>query len=321
MKDQIKWLKDALATKEIIVTMASYCLKDRELKATDGCVVAGHPWDQEGEACIPGAEIEKIVSRLNEDPTISLTDKTLTIKSGDFKARLAIFPVDQWNYPGPEKTGWKPIPEGFVEGLAKLRPFISDNASQPWATCVYLENGFGYATNNVAIACVPFSELKRVKMLVPHWAIDFLIHRPGVTHWQPGEESIAFQWDNGAWMRSQLVSGIFPLNGVKLAQDAHNSTKTLQPIDEPLRAAFARLNGLIEGPLSIYANKVEGKFRDAMVEEKVVCAVPKDTDHSLWGVEYLEPVMKVATHWDPAAYPRSVFKGENISGVIMGRTK
>lgn len=322
MKQEINWLKGALTGKEIIVNMTYYKIQDGQIQATDGRIIAGHPWPYDGEALVPGIELEKIVSRVPEDQDIDLkfNKKNITVNAGDFRAFIPVIAdLNTWAYPGIENKKWSPVPENLHDALVNLKPFISSNATQPWANCIALKEDWAYATNNIAVAGMPCPGLGKINLLLPLWAVEFMLKRTGITHWQFTDNYIAFKWDNGAWMRTQIVQGEFPISAFKMVQEAAKVNPT-QVIDEKFRQAFARLNGLVEEPLRIYANRLWGKLREAEIEETVVSEIPASRDHTIWSMEHLKPVVECATHWNPGLWPKPVpFKGEKISGVIMGR--
>lgn len=324
MKNEITWLKDALVAKELVPSMACYCIQGGEIKATNGCVVAGHPFDSgKEEALIPGTDLEKILSKLEEgdEPRLKFTEKSVVVTSGSFRAVIPILSVKEWNYAGPEAGPWRELPPDLISALARIRPFISDNASQPWATCAHLSGNHVYATNNIVAVGSPVPDLGRVNFLLPHWAVDFIIKRPGVTHWQLGERAVSFKWENGAWLRSALMQGVFPTTAIKLVEEAEASKKTTQVIDADFRKAFNRLGSLVEGGLDIFADKMSGKFRGTLVEEKISCQVPHGLDKSRWAPEFLAPVIAAADLWSPSEFPNPAkFRGEKIAGVIAGRT-
>jgi hypothetical protein len=229
---------------------------------------------------------------------------------------------------------WHPIPEGFLGVLRSLRAFVPDNPAQAWVGCVALDHGNCYATNNIAVAgraC----EVGDVRALLPAYAIDFLLRREdGLEAWAWSDNYVAFKWDTGAWVRSQLVIGKFPERAAELVREAYDIEPT-QEITEEFREAFADVAGLAEDTIHVYANRIESRFKKSVVTAAVECEVPSASETfdvhlqkkkrleggvSIWGAQYLIPVISQATHWSPHMWPKPApFRGDNVAGFIVGR--
>lgn len=319
MKTALKWIGDALSPKDIVSGKSFYKVESGEIRATDGRLIAGHPWESEVEFVVPGEEFEQVFKRMKDEPTIKKTDKGISIRSGLFHGSINTLSLDKWAYPGVEQAVWQTIPEDLMTILAQLRPFISDNAMQKWATCVALENGWAYATNNVALAGAYCAGLDCMALL-PMWAVDFVLSRTeGLVRWAWTENYVAFQWDNGAWMRASLVVGQFPEKAAALIREAVKETTT-QKIDQDYRRAFADVAEMAEDTVMIYRDRMVAKFKQAEVVANVENKVPVDAECSIWGAAYLLPAIMIADSWAPNVWPKpSPFKGRIISGYVVGR--
>jgi hypothetical protein len=322
MKDIIAWLNDALSTKGIVSNMSHYKASNREICATDGRLLACHPWPYDGAFMVPGAEFEKVLNRLPGQPKLTLNKDSVTLSSGRFRGTLEVLPLSDWDtaWAIGDAVEWQPIPKGLPGLLKVLRGFISDNAVQQWSLCIALEDGWAYATNNVAIAGAPCKGLEGTKALLPIWAIDFLMGRlEGLESWVWNPNYCAFRWKNGAWMRAQLIVGQFPEKAAQLIRDSHNEQPT-QEITKEFRAAFERVAELAEDTVALYADRIESKFGKAVVEDGLECEVPANSEFSLWGAKFLLPALQVAQYWSPGAWPGAApFKGPVVSGYVIGR--
>lgn len=320
MKDQIGWLNDALAVKGIAREMTHYRVQDRTIRATDGRLTAGLPFDCDGNFLVPGRELAKLLSRMPNEPELTLADGTVTVRSGRFRGTITTLPPEQWDYPGVDASAWLPLPPDLPVLLRSLRPFVSDNAIQAWAMGVALEGGWCYATNNVVLAGAPCAGLGDASVILPVWAIDFLLSRTdSLVEWMWAPTYVAFRWDNGAWMRSNLIDGIFHERAAAMVRAAAGEAPTMAVTDE-FRAAFERVSGLAENLVTLYADHIEAGFGAALVREDVPCEVPAGGDKSLWAARFLTPVLEQATYWQPSLWPKPVpFKGERIVGYVAGR--
>lgn len=320
MHTTIKWLREALATKDLVAGMTHYCVRDGEIRATDGRITAGHPWQWEGEFLVPGMEFEKVLARMPETPKLKLKDNVLELRAKRFSGTINTLPLAEWDYPDVEDSRWQALPEDLLLALRALRPFISDNATQAWAMTVALDNGWAYATNNVSVAGMPFMKKSKSKALLPSWAVDFVLTREnGLTAWAWTDHYVAFRWESGAWMRSQLVVGEFPASAAELVRAAHKESPT-QEITQDFRAAFMEVLGVAEDTIAIHKDKITGGFGKAVLSATAHCEVPEGCEASLWGAKLLEPIIRSATHWSPSVWPKPApFKGDHIAGYIVGR--
>lgn len=319
MKTALDWIGDALASKDIVSSKTFYKVVAQEIRATDGLLIAGHPWPSEIEFVVPGEEFEKVFKRMKDKPTIKMTDKGINIRSGLFHGSINTLPLDKWSYPGVEDATWQVIPVDLLPVLKALRPFISDNAMQKWATCVALENGWAYATNNVALAGAPCKGLDLMALL-PMWAVDFVLSRmKGLKQWAWTKNYVAFKWENGAWMRAALVIGQFPEKAAALVREAIKEKPT-QKISPEFKAAFAAVAEMAEDTVLLYGDRIVARFKQSEVIANIGSKVPKDAECSIWGASFLLPAIAAADSWSPDVWPRPApFKGKVICGYVVGR--
>jgi len=322
MKTVIAWLNEALASKDIGAGMTYYRVKDKTISATNGNIVASHPWTfGKDEFLVPGKEFEKVLSRMTEAPIISLNkDGELILKSGRFRGTVQTLPLTEWDYPGVAGAKWQKLPADLIKLIKALQPFISDNASQAWATCIALKTGWAYATNNIAIAGGACKGLEKVDAMLPMWAVEFILSRvEGLKEWTYNNNFIAFRWDSGAWMRSQLIVGQFPERAAEMVRQSIKA-KTTQKIDDKFREVIERIGDLAEDTVLIYAKRIEARFGKAVVEDGVVCEIPKDADCSIFAAKVLLPAINAADSWSPSTWPNPTpFRGPVVSGYVVGR--
>lgn len=320
MKASLKWITDALSAKDITQGMSHYKISGKQIYATNGRIIAAHPWPGDGEYIVPGEEFEKILQRMPEDPKIVVGENGITVRSGRYHGSINTLDKTRWAYPGVEDAAWHPVPSALLPAIKALRPFVSDNAIQAWATCIALENDWLYATNNIALGGVPCPGLGPVMALLPSWAVDFLTAREsGLAAWAWTANYVAFKWDNGAWMRSNLVVGQFPERAAALVRSAHNEKPT-QVITEEFREAFRSVAGLAEDTIEVHANKLVARFKQADIVADITSEVPPGATCSIWGATFLVPALQAATSWSPGVWPKPApFKGDVVCGYIVGR--
>lgn len=321
MKDIITWLNDALSTKGIVASMSHYKVSGQQICASDGRLLACHPWPYGGPFMVPGDEFEKVLNRLPGEPKLTVNEDSITLSSGRFRGTVETLPLEAWDYWDAEDAiDWTPMPKGLPGLLRALRGFISDNAVQQWSLCIALEDGWAYSTNNVAIAGAPCKGLEGTKALLPIWAVDFLLSRlEGLESWVWTDKFCAFRWKNGAWLRAQLIVGQFPEKAASLIRESYQEKPT-QRITKEFRTAFERVAELAEDTVALYADRIESRFGKATIQDGLECEVPANSDYSLWGAKFLLPALQAAEYWSPSAWPGAApFKGPVVSGYVVGR--
>jgi len=319
MKASLNWVKDALSSKDLRPELNHYLVRHGMIHATDGRMVACHPFPTEDELfCVSGPEFEKLLARLEAPIELEVEDDHIVLKHGRLRGKIKTLPPDEWQF-NEVKAAWYPVPKLLLPSLKKLRAFISDNATKPWALCVGMANDTLYATNNISIAACPEIGLPDgLRGVIPYWAIDFILSRPeGLAEWAHADNYLGFRWKNGAWMRTQLVEGEFPPQVEAIIGSAGYAE---HKITDEWRAAYMQASSLLDDALVLKADHMTGINRHMEVRVEATSPLPPDSDHSGWSVEYLNPVIACATHWQPDKWPNPVpFRGEDILGVVMGR--
>ena len=321
MKNTLTWLNAALASKDIGAAMMHYCVAKGFISATDGNITASYPWRfGDHEFLVPGVEFEKLLKRMPDNPTIVYGDKIIKLKSGRLSGTIQTLPLNDWGHPGIDDAKWKKIPDGLMDLLKSLRSFVSDDDTREATKCIALENGYAYATNNIAIAGGKCPELGSVMALMPAWAVDFLLGREELlTEWSWNKNYVAFRWSNGAWMRSRLIIGQFPEKAAALVRSAFDENPT-QPITDEFRDAFKKVADLAEDTILIYKDRIESKFGKAEISNETTCEVPDGAECSIWGARFLSPALIAAESWSPHVWPAPTpWKGKLLAGYVVGR--
>lgn len=339
MQAAMSWVVDALATVDVGAgAVQHFLLADQYIHATDGRMTAACPFPFPGEALVPGGPFRKLVNHMpNGAPTWSCqTADTWEAKQGRFKAKVKSWPLTEWIAPrrAAHADGLLPVTPTFLAALAAVRPFISENATQPWATCANIaDDGFAYATNNVALVRAAYRDPHGagppppVTGLLPAWAIDFLLaRREGLTHGLGDAGFLTFLWGDGSWMSTRRISATFPEQAAVMLREALTGDDYV-PVDADLRRALGLVQKLTDEPvIELGAFGLRGRTGEAVLEVEdgrvppVPC--PEGATLTLWDVRYLAPALGVATQWAPSRWPKPApFVGPLLSGFILGRAR
>ena len=315
MQEALSWVKDALTSKAVSPELTHYLVRDGRIYATDGRMTASHLFPSKETFCVSGAEFEAVIARANNNTSIELGDGCIVVHSGRLRGTIKTIDPKDWFCPVVGESRIV-IPSRLLPALKQLRPFISDNASRPWALCVRAAVDTLYATNNVSAVAVPEIDLDGVNVLIPYWAVDFVLSRDGVTHWEHGDGYVAFHWASGAWMRTQLMNDEYPPQVEEIIGKGGVANHAIRP---EWKAAFEEACGLIEDVLVLHPDKMTGINKNLNVEIAAETLAPT-LGYSAWVPKFLAPVIACATHWQPDTYPGPTpFRGDGIIGVIVGR--
>jgi hypothetical protein len=295
----------------------SYLFHENRIYATDTRITASVPYKHGLERLVPGAELEALLARLPPDFKLTSDDDSISLRAGRLHGTIRTLPpeIAHMALPGDE---WSDPPATLVDALKRARPFVAENAAQPYSTCACLRTGCILATTNVALAEVECPGLQTDSdILLPYWTVDFIIKAAGAlkkiilqAHYA------AFMWDDGLWLRTQLIIGAFPDLVKTLLGEQHETPIT---ISDDWRAAYRTVTELSENIITVQRDKIIGGKGHSRVEYEVDPIEMVEPVH--FRPDFLLPVITLATAWNPGAYPKPVpFVGPGIRGLIVGRS-
>lgn len=322
---RVKWITDAVASQDLGTgALSSYLLRNGNIHATDGRMTVGTPFPFDGPDClIPAEQFEKVlINRPDGDFTWEFEHDRLVLHRGRFKGRIKLIPLDSWVMPTELLPNLTPIPDGMLYGLLQLLPFVSDNATKPWATCIAMIGDYLYASNNIAVARIFCPTHAGVdEFLLPRWVADFVTKREtGLTAWANDEQRVCFLWDDGSWMRSSLILEKYP--PVQSILDKYFQGDVDVEITEPWRKVLHRIARIADDPVvRLRVDECAGSTGEVLsVEDDASTPVPEGKIESVWDLRYLLPVIDIATHWNPRTHPSPApWRGDGIEGIISGR--
>lgn len=324
MKAELAKVRKALARQSLTDSsvLIHYLVRDRTITASDGKMTACAPFPYDGTFLVPGVDFERQVDKIPDLGSITVNDHNIIVKGPKSRGTISTMSTDFFDYHSKPGTTWNDVPPRFLEALALVRPFISDNAIHPWALATALGAEHLYATTNVSLIKVDCPMIDGSGQLLPYWAIDYLLARKDeLVGIQVYPNYAAFKWDDDSWLRTSLIDAEFPAMVNQLFQ------KYVEPeweITDEWRAAYELVSGVSEGLIEVYADKLVGR-QDQSVTEHDIPDTPLPDGHecSKWPPKFLDAVIDVATHWQPNMYPApSIFAApaQGVRGFIVGRT-
>jgi len=318
MIDALKFVKGAVAKKDIIPGMTHFRVHQGTIKAHNGIITISSPIDL-GIDCQPKAvDFVKAIEQCDGAVAMAMTPAgRLSVRSGKFKAFINCG-VDG-TFPDVEPEGEvHPLPEGgLMKALKVLETMIAEDASRPWARGILFRGEFAHATNNVVICQYWLGYEFPFDLVIPHLAVNELM-RIGIEpiSVQFTENSVTFHYPDGQWFRTQTNPTTWP--NIAMVLDKENiEAQDLPPTFfkdlELLRPFVDDLNHLyfVQGAMATHIDEGLG----ARVEHDGDFAHVFPTE-ACYNINMMRMLSSVATSMDFNQVP-ALFFGENLRGAIM----
>lgn len=317
MLEVLKFVQGAVSKKDFVPALQHFRIKDGTIQGFNGAIALSSPINL-NLTCSPLAiPFIKAIQTCRDTVQLHLTQsKRLAIKSGSFVAFIECLPEDK-EFPNIAPDG-DDIPidgELLVRTLKVLAPFIAEDASRVWARGVLFRGTSAYATNNIIIVekwvGANFPELN-----IPAESVTELLRIGEIpSRIQASKGSITFHFENGRWLRSQVLSTEWPdISKVLEREGGHEAIPTgffealedLEPFLGELNRCYFSKDRISTSPNSEIGASVEVK------------GVP---EKGCWNLNQLRLLKRVAITTGFEKYPDPcVFYGDNLRGVIAGMT-
>lgn len=315
----IDFLKEAVDRSSTAGVCGCYIIKGGSIYARNDQIQAGVLFPTDLEFNVPAAEFEAAISRMKEVAELNFNGDVLLVRGGRVKANISCVLAEAPHLPAlPEE--WSPIPGGFTDVLKIATLFTGERG---WAAGIRMMTGSVTACSNASgvIIDVPSLEMQD-EILISTGCVEFLSKtNPPIDYATEADTagtpcSIVFRWEDGRWMRAQLLEGKMP----EVVERIFSSIGDDAPvaITKEFREALDDTSALTEGIVTVHASSIAGAKGAAQVDVEVTTGVADD-HRSAWNLKTMAPVVQCATHWNPASYPApSLFKGPGIRGVVVG---
>lgn len=324
-------VKNALSNRDYISHYTHFHLRGGRVYASDGALTASAPIDEKLEHVVPAEEFDKALQIFGSDADYIWSEDTLLVKKGKRRMTIRLLPPDQVSLLEPTAISQE-VPKDFKACLKKIRPFISDDASRPWALTTWLKQDSAgkhicLATNNISVVEVSMEELSKfnssMDVQIPNYAIDFLLGREqSVTNIGVENNKVSFWLDDDSNVTAQLFA-------VKMPDQIHSILDTIDDagsecflLTDEWREAYKSIGMLSPEELTIGPETMSAGRKQALLEVEVSSQPPRDPAKaaSYWNPKFLGPVIDKVTHIDFGAYPKaSRFHGPGIRGLIIGK--
>lgn len=326
-------VKNALSNRDYIGAYTHLHLKGGRVYASDGALTASAPISEALEHVVPAEELDKALQIFGSDAEYIWSEDTLLVKKGRRKMTIRLLKPDQVSLLEPTVSK-QMVPKDFKQCLKKIRPFLSDDASRPWALTAWLRPDAGgkhvcIATNNITVAEVSMEDSSRfessIDIQIPNYAIDFLLNREqSVTHIGVENNKVSFWFEDDSQVTAQLFAVKMPEavpNILSLLEKELAGVSLFQLTDE-WREAYKSIVMLSPEELTIGPEIMKAGRKQCILEIEINSHPPRDTTkaESHWNPKFLSPVVDLATYIDLGSYPKaSGFFGPGVRGLIIGK--
>jgi len=213
-----------------------------QLLACDGLVTAGHPIEENLDACPQSAVFAVALSKCVDTLTLTVGDDSkVHVASGKFKAKIPCANQEEMQECRPDPNVHA-IGEGFRESLAAAAMLASEGATD-------LVCGSVLVTANTVIGTNRFTMIEHwhgmrlpdCGMVVPKASCVALGKIVGTLvgfGYNHEAKTCTFWFENGSWLKTQLMENKWP-NTTKMLESAHEAWPVPDDLFEGVRSIMA----------------------------------------------------------------------------------
>lgn len=283
---------------------------------------AGVPMESDVDFNVPAEALDKALARMKEVQAMTVEDDgvqgtAVTIKSGRLRATIKCNTDPAPDIPtlGDE---WTACPQEFTAGLALAIPFLGERG---WSMGIRLKAGRMTALNNASMIDISIPGLALDgEVLLTKAAAEFLIAQGVPDQYQTEGSAISFRWDDGRWVRTQLLNDKMQASVDDLIERTFAPIKKWFDIDDEFREAYADAVALSDDRLVFTDAGFD--VRKADMDSHVDFARLPPGHRSYWDHKIIGKVLGCAARWNPTPHPAGCpFTGDNFRGIVMGIAK
>lgn len=209
----LKFVKGGVSRREQLPVLQHFCIQNGEIQSGNGIISLSSPI-QLALDCNPLAApfISAIgaCESLSSVPAFSMQNNgRLRMVAGKFRVNIDCTP-EAFPHINPEGS-YIELQPGLLKAFQVLEPMVGEDASRPWARGVLIRDGSAYATNNVVIGQYWLGWKFSFDINVPDECIREIIRvKTEPCGISASDRSITFFYKDGRWIRSQLLTTVWP---------------------------------------------------------------------------------------------------------------
>lgn len=321
IKDALSFVVGAVARKEYEPELCHLLIKDQKVVAYDGLLSMSSPIPIDLHVKPHAKDMMLAVKACesSKEPIAMSVTKAgrLSLKAGKFKAFIGCLTNES------EMT--RPTPKGrmvdvsaeLFDAIRMLAPFMSTDATRPWAQGILISTNTCLVTNNVILIERWHGASFPQEVIIPAPAVEELLRiGEAPTHMQISDNSATFHFEGERYMMTALMEGAWPTERVqaRLSQPAapvaipdgfFDALETLRPFVDPDRKYVY----LTPEKITTHNSGEDGA--------EVELATGEGTQ--MFTLPYLQSLDGVASKIDFQLWPDPcLFYGPKLRGVIIG---
>lgn len=313
MLDTLKFVRGAVAKKDVVPTLTHFHIAGGQIVGGNGRITIGSPIALDLTASPRAVEFVAAIERCKEEASLSVTPAgRLAVRSGSFKAFIDCI-ADPLPMPTPagQRVGIAP---GFVAALQAVEAFTAEDASRRWAMGVLFKERSMFATNNIVLVEFYLGQKFPHEFNLPAATARELI--------RIGEDpeamliehnSATFIYSGGRWLHSVLYDLTWP--DVYKILERESSP---QPVPAGLFDAAHSLKAFGDEKARLYLMPGFVGTRPKH-DEGANVALASIEHYGVYNIDHLLLLESIATKIDLSAYPGpALFFGDNMRGAIIG---
>ena len=254
-------VQPGLAAKEIIEQSQSFLFKGGMVTTYNDEISVRHPIAFDLEGVVKADELHKLLSKVKaKELEIEATENEFRIKSSRTKAGIRLetefsLPIDEIADP----KSWKPVPEGFLEGIKITRFSASSDMTRLVLTCIRIEGSVMETCDRYRLTRFKLkgkgAQTFKKPVLVPASSLAHLLK------YEPKEVGktkgwIHFRMENGAVFSCRTVEGDYP------------NTEKLLKVQGAAVEFPTRIGGMIErAQIFAHGDLVQDKFIEVSIAD------------------------------------------------------
>jgi hypothetical protein len=319
MLKELKFVQGAVAKKDLLPAMTHFRIENGTVRSYNGTLAISSPIPFDINCCPKADQLVKAIGQCSEVITLSMTPaRKLRIQSGKFRAYVDTV-EGETPHVGPEGDWLHFDGATMLKAFKLMYPFIGNDASRPWSAGILLDGQSAYATNNTCVVeywlAAPFPK----QINIPKACIKEMLRvDEAPTGAQIAGNSITFHYEDGRWIRSQLLGIEWPLDLIKKILNVPSSPV---PIPQELFTAIESLKAMSDGSNRIYINNGLLTTHDDTVEAEKGGAYEVDGLEFVgcYNIAMFSLLSGVVEQADFTLYPEpAMFFGGVMRGAIIG---
>lgn len=321
LADPLHFIIGAVARKEYDENLCHLEIKDGRAIAYGGHIAMSTPIEIKLSVRPHAKSLAKAVSACSDKKAIELyvtPAGRLAVKSGSFRAYI--------NCLSQEKEMLMPVPQGeytkvsaeFIKSLKVLEPFMSIDASRPWAQGLRIGRDTTAVTNNIILAQYWHGENFPMECIIPADAIHELMRIDatpvGVLM---NEHTLTFDFGDKRWLCTHLISQDGGWGDADRIFEHNTAEEGLEEIDPQFFEALDQLKGLLGERGLIY---LKGDYIATSPNDEEGAMVEMEIQNGpIFHASQISSLRQIAKQINFSTYPKPCyFKGEHLRGVIVG---